>query len=351
MPPESDELDSLGLKCIPGRTVLRMPSNSKTVTVDGNDDDNDPDDYNRLRKQKQRPGDADLIRELANNILTSEKCKICICSAEGKDEYCSERAANTVNECIRLATINAEFENGGLPFDHTRDLSQRIRRDLIWHKDEIPYVHNAKCRRGMSYYSNDPSANDTDLDVQDATGSLLTYSDKTICFFCVCSTSGSGVGCISRSPYFCDYYRFLNRDSSSTMRDVYTSMFQQDRPSYFRTLAYRVRRTMDDGMYALILNVGPSVDGPCVPYVSEYTDCNDGNQCTGCTRCSCSSDGTWMCSKVHECPREQAPIDEKVLNSAFNTILYEYSTKKTVEKSDEPAAKSKNDDLVLGEHD
>lgn len=118
--------------------------------------------------------------------------------------------------------------------------------EYLWHNDEIPYDSDAKCKRGFSYYSNSIEANDTDIDVGTDVESLLDYSNTSICFYCVCSVSGNAAGCIQRDPIFCQFYRDA-RDKNYA-RDQYTSLFQQDRPAYFRHLSYRMRRTMDMGV-------------------------------------------------------------------------------------------------------
>uniref|UniRef100_A0A2H1V447 SFRICE_008761 n=1 Tax=Spodoptera frugiperda TaxID=7108 RepID=A0A2H1V447_SPOFR len=41
----------------------------------------------------------------------------------------------------------------------------------------------------------------------------------------------------------------------------------------------------------------------CVPFVSEYSDCNDDNLCSGCSKCTCTSEGEWSCRDVRECPQ------------------------------------------------
>lgn len=104
--------------------------------------------------------------------------------------------------------------------------------------------------RGHSYYTNDPKANDTDIDKSVEIESLLDYKSNNTCFFCVCSTSGHDIACIPRSLWFCDYIRFLREPNA--MRNYYTHIFKQDRPSYNRLLSWRMRRTMDNAIYDFI---------------------------------------------------------------------------------------------------
>ncbi|KAJ8710435.1 hypothetical protein PYW07_009801 [Mythimna separata] len=47
----------------------------------------------------------------------------------------------------------------------------------------------------------------------------------------------------------------------------------------------------------------------CVPFVSEYTNCNEDNICSGCSRCTCDGDAQWACEDVKECPRDDMSPD------------------------------------------
>ncbi|CAF4860062.1 unnamed protein product [Pieris macdunnoughi] len=107
-PSEIDESKHRDLKCKPGRTVIRIeqPSN-KTYYSD--------EEYEEVRRTHMNTGVKD------------ETCQICVCSAEGKDEYCSQRPAKNINECIRLALIREDMAKG-LPYAHDRTLAYRIRR-------------------------------------------------------------------------------------------------------------------------------------------------------------------------------------------------------------------------------
>lgn len=122
--------------------------------------------------------------------------------------------------------------------------------DFIWHNDEIPYNSKSKCFRGHSYYTNSLTANDTDIDIGSDVESLLDYPNENTCYYCVCSTSGEAVGCINRDVSFCNFYRVIRDDKH--VRDRYTSLMQQDRPAYFRQLSYRLRRTMDNGVFDML---------------------------------------------------------------------------------------------------
>lgn len=104
------------------------------------------------------------------------------------------------------------------------------------------------------------NADDTDIDIASDINSLLDYSNKSICFYCVCAAHGHGVDCISRLPWFCEKMRQLRLEDAA--RDMYTKMFQQDRPTYFRQLPWRLRRTMDEGLYDLA-SAGRSSTGFC----------------------------------------------------------------------------------------
>lgn len=112
---------------------------------------------------------------------------------------------------------------------------------------------HARCKRSHSYYSNSLNANNTDVDVAADVTSLLDYTHKeSICFYCVCSVIGDTAGCINRNPWFCQWYRDARRPNAARHR--YRVMFYNDRPGYFRDISWRLRRTMDDGMFDLIDN-------------------------------------------------------------------------------------------------
>ncbi|CAH2056947.1 unnamed protein product, partial [Iphiclides podalirius] len=115
MPKTPEELETLGLKCIPGRTVVRMQAAHEEKLKD---DETEEDDEEVA---------TDTRRTHMNHPPKDESCKICVCSVEGKDEYCSRRPAMNVNECIRMSMLNESFNNN-IPFEHERSLSFRIRR-------------------------------------------------------------------------------------------------------------------------------------------------------------------------------------------------------------------------------
>lgn len=70
---------------------------------------------------------TDIRRTHMNFPPKDDYCLICVCSVEGRDEYCSRRPAMNVNECMRMATLLDNF-NKNAPFEHERSLSYRIRR-------------------------------------------------------------------------------------------------------------------------------------------------------------------------------------------------------------------------------
>lgn len=104
--------------------------------------------------------------------------------------------------------------------------------------------------RGHSYYTNDPNANNTDIDKSESIESLLDYVSNDTCYFCVCSTSGYEIACIPRAMLFCNYMRSLRLPNIT--RDYYTDLFKQDRPSFNTLLSWRMRRTMDNAIYDFI---------------------------------------------------------------------------------------------------
>ncbi|OWR43010.1 hypothetical protein KGM_213365 [Danaus plexippus plexippus] len=230
LPYKPEDIAALGLKCMPGRTIIKVEA-AKIV------------------EKNTSSSEEETRRSHMNAEAKDELCQICVCSLEGKDEYCSRRPARNVNECIRMSMLN-KYRETHAPFSHEKALSYRIRRDYLWHRDEIPYEPKASCKRGTSYYSNSVTANNTDIDVASDIDSLLDYSNKEICFYCVCSTDGRHAGCINRDPWFCEYYRII-RDPHAP-RENYRLLFKQDRPAYFRQLSYRLRRTMDEGIDAFL---------------------------------------------------------------------------------------------------
>ncbi|XP_073962352.1 uncharacterized protein isoform X1 [Choristoneura fumiferana] len=208
--------------------------------------------------------------------------------------------------------------------------------EYLWHNDEIPYDPDAKCKRGFSYYSNSMAANDTDIDVGTDVESLLDYSNTSICFFCVCSVSGNGAGCIARDKIFCQFYR--DARAKDYARDVYTGLFQQDRPAYFRHLSYRMRRTMDMGItdYVEMANQG-LVTPSCIPYLSEYNDCNGRTDCRGCNKCTCNAHGQWTCyNAFNSCETEYqygiTSVDDDSMDQAINALVHDVANLKEREK-------------------
>ncbi|XP_060807407.1 uncharacterized protein LOC106140597 [Amyelois transitella] len=108
--PKKEDLNNLNLKCIRGRTTIKVRERIQSV----NDDTSEEDDG--YRRSHMNFGATD-----------SETCEICVCSVDGKDEYCSKRPAMNVNECIRMAKINDDH-NRNVPFDVDSVLSSRVRR-------------------------------------------------------------------------------------------------------------------------------------------------------------------------------------------------------------------------------
>lgn len=88
------------------------------VNADG-EDEVDPDKI--LRKKVMRKSHMNFQAQ------KDESCKVCVCSVEGKDEYCSRRPAMNVNECLRMADIMENFQQNA-PYDVNNVLAYRIRR-------------------------------------------------------------------------------------------------------------------------------------------------------------------------------------------------------------------------------
>lgn len=107
--PKEEELEGLGLKCIPGRTIVKIgePPVAPETSEEESDDD--------ARRTHMRFKTDDEI------------CQVCVCSVEGKDVYCSNRPAMNVNECLMLTKVMGKFKQN-LPFEHEKSLAFRIRR-------------------------------------------------------------------------------------------------------------------------------------------------------------------------------------------------------------------------------
>ncbi|CAB3229282.1 unnamed protein product [Arctia plantaginis] len=62
----------------------------------------------------------------------------------------------------------------------------------------------------------------------------------------------------------------------------------------------------------------------CVPYVSQYSDCNEFNQCEGCTKCLCSAESIWDCRSVQICNEyDEVSIDDEMFEAAIDKLEYE----------------------------
>lgn len=102
------------MKCVPGRTWLKVKSQKLFEHPKEDADPTDDEDNN-------------IERSHMNQKTTDESCQVCVCSVEGKDEYCSNRQARNVNECLRMAMVMEDYNRGGM-FDHEKILSYMIRR-------------------------------------------------------------------------------------------------------------------------------------------------------------------------------------------------------------------------------
>ncbi|XP_013137827.1 PREDICTED: uncharacterized protein LOC106102790 [Papilio polytes] len=127
-PKTPEELDALNLKCVPGRTILKIESVADKSLYD---EDGTEEDDGEI--------ETDTRRVHTNFQPKDDSCKICVCSVEGKDEYCSKRPAMNVNECMRMTMIKDSF-NKNIPFDHERSLSYRIRRVGDEETECIPFL-------------------------------------------------------------------------------------------------------------------------------------------------------------------------------------------------------------------
>ncbi|XP_064075083.1 uncharacterized protein LOC135194144 [Vanessa tameamea] len=126
------QLEERGLKCYPGHTVIKIEE-KKVISND-------------------ETSEEEIRRSHMNFEAKEESCKICVCSVDGKDEYCSRRPAMNVNECLRMGILKKNMERN-LPFAHETSLAFRIRRV----GDDID---NEKCIPFVSEYSDCSEANE-----------------------------------------------------------------------------------------------------------------------------------------------------------------------------------------------
>lgn len=111
--PKQEELKNLGLKCVPGRTIIKVQQPPIKLSDEG--------DSSELES-------GENYRRSHMNFQTDDPlCQTCVCSAEGKDEYCSKRPAKNVNECMRMTALVDKFQKNK-PFGHEGGLSFRLRR-------------------------------------------------------------------------------------------------------------------------------------------------------------------------------------------------------------------------------
>lgn len=111
-----DAIKELGLKCVPGRTVIKVTE--KEIIFEENNSESSAEDL--------RQG-FETRRKHMTTQTKDEYCRICVCSAEGRDEYCSNRPAMNVNECMMMQNVMGKF-NKSLPYEHENSLASRIRR-------------------------------------------------------------------------------------------------------------------------------------------------------------------------------------------------------------------------------
>ncbi|XP_050552169.1 uncharacterized protein LOC118277665 isoform X2 [Spodoptera frugiperda] len=178
----------------------------------------------------------------------------------------------------------------------------------------------------------------------------VAAEDET-CFMCVCASDGQNEHCIARPA------DTLNE--CLLIKDI-MDKFESGIPfKHSRNLPYRIRRVNQESQM-------------CVPFVSEYSDCNDDNLCSGCSKCTCTSEGEWSCRDVRECP-QYSPEDalqefgvnrvngefdpntndaEGIFDSALDMLEYEMSKKnkkiiKTSSNPQVPAPQPQQDNDVL----
>lgn len=116
--PSAQELESLNLKCLPGRTVIKVSERQRTIQ----DSDDDSDEFTRSKPEKSR--------RFYQGTDLDERCSMCICSADGQNEVCLKRPSATVNECILMDTLSKKFEMNE-PYEHDKNLAYRVRRGML----------------------------------------------------------------------------------------------------------------------------------------------------------------------------------------------------------------------------
>ncbi|CAH1640868.1 unnamed protein product [Spodoptera littoralis] len=118
---------------------------------------------------------------------------------------------------------------------------------------------------------------------------MSVVSKDETCFMCVCSADGQHEHCSGRPAHTINECIL-----SKNIIDQFNSGIPF---KHSRNLPYRIRR------------VNQNASQMCVPFVSEYSNCNDDNLCSGCSKCTCTRDGQWSCQDVKECPQD-FPQDE-----------------------------------------
>ncbi|XP_075985738.1 uncharacterized protein LOC142982897 [Anticarsia gemmatalis] len=140
--PKAEELKQMGLKCIPGRTTIKISEMNIQPQVEQSDSE-------ELRRKSRRHIGF-------NSNPDDERCSVCVCAASGLFEYCKKRPALNVNECMIMEAITKQTQKGD-PYEHLKSLSYRIRRvgDYNYEPAQNEGVPNqaAKCVPFVSVYS------------------------------------------------------------------------------------------------------------------------------------------------------------------------------------------------------
>ncbi|RVE53478.1 hypothetical protein evm_001848 [Chilo suppressalis] len=159
------------------------------------------------------------------------------------------------------------------------------------------------------------------------------------CKVCTCSDDGKSEHCSGRPA--------VNVNECMRMTRILEDFNKNVPFEHTRGLAFRIRR------------VGSTAkNDKCIPFVSQYTDCTEENECSGCKNCLCVGDGVWSCNPVKRCPGEENAnfVDENVIEEALGNIERDFERSVRNEKHNSkdpfvPAPRKKGDSALLDADD
>ncbi|XP_052741658.1 uncharacterized protein LOC112058462 [Bicyclus anynana] len=165
---------------------------------------------------------------------------------------------------------------------------------------------------------------------------MNTQTKDETCQICVCSTEGKDLYC-SRRPA---------RNVNECVRlSLLKKRIEKNLPfEHESSLSFRIRRVGEE-----VIN-----NSKCIPFVSEYTDCNDENYCSGCSHCKCNATGQWECDEVTMCPvLEDSTYDNDITEenpirviSAIDNIQQYIKTKNEKTRKLVPSPPNDEDELI-----